>query len=623
MALRIKTQKAEYDVVVVGGGMAGVCAAIASARGGAKTALIQDRPVLGGNASSEIRMHICGASTNGTKPNVEETGILYELMLNNKKYNERYNYSMWDAVVYQTARQQSGLTLYMNTSMQDVITNGDRSIVAVKCYQLTTEIHWEIIAKQFIDASGNGTLGFMAGADFRTGSESKKEFGEMHAPDQPDEYRMGNTLLFKAVDCGAPVKFEKPDWAWTFTEGQLRYRKHGDAQPLFGVDDQKAGVTVLDNQKKRKGKNFDAYCVDYGYWWIELCGTQPDIISEYEDIRDDLIGCVYGVWDHIKNGGDHGAENFDLLWVGMLPGVRESRRFEGDYMLTESDILANKRFDDTVAYGGWPMDNHTPNGLLDYDKLPTTLYNFPGVYGLPYRIFYSKNVPNLFLAGKIISCSKLAMSSTRVMGTCAVGGQAVGTAAALAIKYNCDPPDINDHMDELQQKLLKDDCYLPGIANHDEEDLARRAKVFAEAGSEHPEAVINGVTRNEQDVVNEWTSALLPARLWLQWDESICLSELQITFDTNLSRSIKQTMSSKRIKEQTLGLPPELTKDYSVVLYEKGKEVARQEVRGNYQRMNRVAFPNVRCDKAEIIVLATYGDSKARIFEVRAYSESK
>ena len=621
MAMRIKRQTASYDVVIIGGGLAGTCAAIASARGGAKTALIQDRPMLGGNASSEIRMHVCGASTNGTKPNVEETGILYELMLNNKKYNERYNYSMWDAVVYQTARQQSGLTLYMNTSMQDVMMNGDR-ISAVKCYQLTTEIHWEITAKQFIDASGNGTLGFMAGADFRIGSESKAEFGEMHAPPEADEYRMGNTLLFKAVDCGKPVQFVKPDWAWTFTEEQLRYRKHGDAQPLFGIDDKKPGVTVLDNQQKRKGKNFDAYCVDYGYWWIELCGKQPDIIAEYEEIRDDLLGCVYGVWDHIKNGGAHGAENYDLLWVGMLPGVRESRLFEGDYMLTECDILANRRLDDTVAYGGWPMDNHTPNGLLDYDKLPTALFNFPGVYGLPYRIFYSRNIPNLFLAGKIISCSKLAMSSTRVMGTCAVGGQAVGTAAALAIKYNCDPRDVSAHMDELQQQLLKDDCYLPGIVNHDKNDLALKAKVSADTGS-NPEAVINGVTRNVDDDVHAWTSAALPGKLSLQWEQPVTISEIQITFDTNLSRSIKQTMSSKRIREQTLGLPPELTRDYCVALYSQGAEVARQEVRGNHQRMNRVRFPDVTCDRAEIVVLATYGDPQSRVFEVRAYAESR
>ena len=607
-----------YDVAVIGGGMSGICAAIASAREGAKTVLLHARSVLGGNASSEVRMHIVGASRNGTKKNAEETGILNELLLENKAVNRYHNFSTWDRVLLKAVQQTPNLTLHMNLAVDSVEMDGD-AIAMAAGYQQTTETFYHITAKQFIDCTGHGSVAYMAGADYTDENECYADFQEPHAPEQRDKNHMGSSLLLKAVDRGEPVPFVKPDWAYRFTEDQLRFRVHAAQNQM----DPELLEKLREECPEEYYRLVETKDLDYGFWWMEVGGDRENMIHETEEIRDELMACVYGVWDHLKNGGDHGAENYDLLWVGMLPGVRESRRFEGDDMLTESDILANKRFDDTVAYGGWPMDNHTPNGLLDYDKLPTTLYNFPGVYGLPYRIFYSKNVPNLFLAGKIISCSKLAMSSTRVMGTCAVGGQAVGTAAALAIKYNCDPPDINDHMDELQQKLLKDDCYLPGIANHDEEDLARRAKVFAEAGSEHPEAVINGVTRNEQDVVNEWTSALLPARLWLQWDESICLSELQITFDTNLSRSIKQTMSSKRIKEQTLGLPPELTKDYSVVLYEKGKEVARQEVRGNYQRMNRVAFPNVRCDKAEIIVLATYGDSKARIFEVRAYSESK
>ena len=113
----------------------------------------------------------------------------------------------------------------------------------------------------------------------------------------------------------------------------------------------------------------DNYCLDYGYWWIELTGEKADIIEEYEDIRDELVKCVYGIWDHIKNGGDHGAQNFDLQWVGMLPGMRESRRLEGDYMLTENDIFDNRIFPDAVAYGGWDCDNHVAHGLLDFDKM--------------------------------------------------------------------------------------------------------------------------------------------------------------------------------------------------------------------------------------------------------------
>ena len=159
-----------------------------------------------------------------------------------------------------------------------------------------------------------------------------------------------------------------------------------------------------------------------------------DIIEDAEDIRDELIKCVYGVWDHLKNGGDHGAQNLDLDWVGIVPGYRESRRLEGDYILTENDIRANRIFPDAVAYGGWAMDIHTPGGLHDLDRQPSNVLNFEGAYTIPYRCYYSRNMENLMMAGRDISASKIAFSSVRVMGTCAIGGQAVGTAAAMAVQ---------------------------------------------------------------------------------------------------------------------------------------------------------------------------------------------
>lgn len=166
--------------------------------------------------------------------------------------------------------------------------------------------------------------------------------------------------------------------------------------------------------------------MDYGYWWIELPGKTEDIIDEYEEIRDELVSCIYGVWDHLKNGGDHGAENYDLEWVGMLPGVRESRRLVGDYILNENDVLSNRVFEDAVAYGGWAMDIHTPGGLYDFDELPSRVVSFDGAYTIPYRSYCSRNIPNMMMAGRNISATKMAMGSTRVMGTCAIGGQASG-----------------------------------------------------------------------------------------------------------------------------------------------------------------------------------------------------
>ena len=604
--------------------MSGLCAAIASARQGVRTALVHDRPVFGGNASSEIRMHICGASTNSTKENLEETGILQEIFLENKFRNDFYNYSIWDAVLLHAVKTQAKLTTYLNAAMHDVEMDGER-IRAILCYQSTTEIHWRLGARIFLDCTGNGTLGFLSGAEFRTGSEGKAEFGEPHAPEGPNADRMGNTLLFKAVDRGRPVEFRTPPWARFFTEEQLRYRMHADARPLFGVSDTAQGVTILDRVDPAAGeKAFDAYCLDYGYWWIELSGTGADIVSEYERIRDDLVSCVYGIWDHIKNGGDHGAADYDLEWVGMLPGVRESRRLVGDYILTENDILSNRVFADAVAYGGWPIDNHAPKGLFDFDVLPSFVHSFPGAYTIPYRSYFSRNVGNLMMAGRILSASRLAMSSSRVMGTCSVGGQAAGTAAGLCVRHGCDPRDLGGRIGELRQQLLKDDCYIPGCRNEDPADLARSASVAATSALAGRECfhVVNGITRAEGKEANLWESdGLRPGgeTLTLSLKAPARVAQVRLTFDPNLSRPLKITLSSKRMKQQRTGVPEELVRDFEVALWRDGRTVRTRRVEGNHQRLNVLNLDPAECDRITVKVTATNGIPNVRVFEIRAY----
>lgn len=626
MSVRRKRREMHYDVVVVGGGMTGICAAIASARGGASTALIQDRPVLGGNASSEIRMHICGASSNTIKRDAEETGILHEIMLENKACNDYYNYSIWDNVLLQKVKGEKNLTLYLNTAINDLEVAGDR-IESICGYQLTTEIHWHFTAGIFVDCTGNGTLGYMAGADYRIGSESRAEFREPDAPEIPNNNRMGNTLLFKAIDRQTPVAFNTPSWARHFTEDDLKNRGHGNYKSTMHFAEDAEGSTTGDAAVSGGKKAFDCYGLDYGYWWIEIPGKEEDIISEYESIRDELVRCVYGVWDHLKNGGEHGAENYDLQWVGMLPGVRESRRLEGDYILTENDILANKVFPDAVAYGGWPIDNHTPGGLNDKDALPSFVHHFPGLYTIPYRCYCNKNISNLMQAGRILSASKLAMASSRVMGTCAVGGQAAGTAAAMCIARGCSPRALGEDIGALQQQLIRDDCFIPGFRNTDGADLARGAKVTASSqlsGSE-AERVINGMARNAGDEINCWESDGMGAE-----GESICLTlpgaapvgEVRLTFDSNLNKMIKITLSAKRIASQRVGVPPELVKDYEVILSRGGTEVARRTVNDNHLRLNVVRFPeNVLCDSITVRILTTNGHPNAKIFEIRAYEQ--
>ena len=374
---REKIKQEHYEFAVIGGGMSGICAAVAAARHGVKTVLIHARPVLGGNASSEIRMHICGADENGHKPNLTEGGILHEILLKNKARNHHFSYALWDMTLYEIVKSEPNLTVYFNTSMTDCTVLNDK-IVSVSCFQSTTEYKIEIAADIFADCTGNATLGYFAGAIYREGSESFAEFNEKHAPEKADNNRMGNTILFKALKKDEAVTYNPPSFAKKLTEEQLKYRLHSK---FHTVD----ASSASDPEAFTRASTGSNTSVDYGYWWIELMGEGEDFVGQYEDIKDDLLSYVYGMWDHVKNGGEHGAKNYELEWVGMLPGMRESRRLVGDYLLNENDIFENRIFPDAVAYGGWPVDVHCPNGLLDFDRLPSEVYAFDGAYTVPWR----------------------------------------------------------------------------------------------------------------------------------------------------------------------------------------------------------------------------------------------
>ena len=617
--MSVHKQSKHYDVIVVGGGMSGVCAALAAARHGAKTAIIQNRSMFGGNASSEIRMHIVGANCHASKENLSEGGILMEILLANKARNQSQNFSVWDTVLWEKIRYQENLDMYLNTNMDHAITEGNE-IKSIICHQNTTETEYEFTAKIFVDATGHGTLGSLAGATSRMGSEGKAEFNEPNAPDEPNDDTMGNSLMFKAIDRGRPVKFVKPFWAYTFTEDDLKYRPHVDQTTVFADGGE---FVEEDVEKTNRLPHFSN--VDSGYWWIELGGQYEDIIRQAEDIRDELLKCVYGVWDHLKNCGDHGLANYDLDWVGIVPGYRESRRLEGDYILTENDVRANRIFEDAVAYGGWPMDEHTRGGIMDFDKLPSRILNFEGNYTIPYRCYYSKNVSNLMMAGRNISTSKMAFGSTRVMGTCAIGGQAVGTAAALAVKYDCTPRELGQQrITELQQTLLKDDCFIPGYRNIDKKDMARQAKVSATSSTEGcgPENVINGISRTTESGSNVWESKPLGENgegITLSLNKKSDVREIRIYFDPNFTKEIMPSITKTVLDRQVEGMPSELVRDYKVECLDEETVVYTREVKDNTQRLNILDIPEVACDSVRITVYKTHGYPSARIFEVRIY----
>lgn len=582
----------QYDFVVVGGGLGGICAAIASARGGIRTALIHNRPVLGGNASSEMRMHICGADHHMSRPNARETGILEEILLENKRRNPEMIYPIFDAVLWEKVHYQDNLELYLNTQMTEVVCDGER-ITAICAEQLTTEKKFYIRGDIFLDGTGDGVLGSKAGAEYRIGREAKRQYGEELAPEEGDHCTMGNSLMFSARDMGHPVPFVKPFWANTYTEEQLKFRDHSD--------------------------------VTSGYWWIELGGGVYRTIEDAELLRDELLKAVYGVWDHIKNGGSHGAECMELEWVGFLPGKRESRRLIGDYVLTEHDCLGEHDFPDTVAYGGWPMDIHTVEGFLNEEDDPTVWNKVNGIYPIPYRCLYSRNIKNLFLGGRAISCTHVAFSSTRVMATCAVAGQAAGVAAAIALKKGCTPSGVLDYIDELQQELLRQDCYLPGVGNRDPGDLARTMKVSASDQTEGcpPENVVNGTARSEGEASNCWRAPIegKPV-IMLTAERPILVKQVRLTLDSNLSREITPSINRTVLARQEMKPPSELIRDYIVVFSLEGSAVKTIRKESMGQRLQIIELEDeIACDTVSVRVESTYGSPLASIFEIRLYSD--
>ncbi|MBQ1976390.1 MAG: FAD-dependent oxidoreductase, partial [Clostridia bacterium] len=215
--MKERFEEKAYDVIVVGGGMSGVCAAIAAARHGAQVALVHARPMLGGNASSEIRIHISGADQSLKQPDYAEGGLLYELMLANKRCNDQFSYSVWDAVLFDAAGKEKNLHVYYNTTMYDAEVEDD-IITAILCVQETTEMRFRLTAPLFVDSTGNGTLGYYAGAEFRVGSEARAEFGEPGAPEEANTERMGNSILLRGKDMGKPMKFYPPSFAIPLSE---------------------------------------------------------------------------------------------------------------------------------------------------------------------------------------------------------------------------------------------------------------------------------------------------------------------------------------------------------------------------------------------------------------------
>lgn len=585
------------DVLVAGGGMAGVCAAIAAARHGAQVVLVQDRSRLGGNASSEVKMHIVGANAHGARPGWREGGLIEEFRLDDAVNNPHRSFELWDLLLYDKVMREPNITLLLDTTLFAAETSeGLIRRVLARCDK--TEHLYRVVAKQFLDCTGDCRLGLEAEAEFRVGREARSEFGESLAYDVADRQTLGSSILFTARDYGRPVPFQPPVWARKVTREMLKFR----------------GVSSW----------------EYGYWWIEW-GGQLDSIRDNERIRFELLAIVLGVWDYIKNSGDKpDSVNWGMDWIGFIPGKRESRRLVGDYLLTQHDLQGRRgEPEDAVAIGGWPLDDHPPSGFDAWLEPPFRSVPLPDVYNIPLRSLYSRNVRNLWMAGRNLSASHAAFSSTRVMATCAVMGQAAGTAAALCVRHGLLPRQLYEdkvRLRELQQTLLRDDQTIKGLKNEDPADLARTARVSASHshGLARPENVLSGEVRDlPGQWTHRWAAKFDEGEPWLElaWDQPQRLREVQITFDSGFHRELTLSASDQVSRQMVRAPQPETVRDYTLSCQPGAgggwRELAR--VTGNHQRLVRHRFEPVEVRALRLHIHATHGDPIARVYEVRAY----
>ena len=434
----------EFDLVVVGAGPGGLGAAFAAARNGLRVAVVHDRPVLGGNSSCEMQVTLNGAG----RVKGRESGLVCEAKM--RRFRHR-GWSYSDAYREMADEMKDRFFEFPNERVMSAEKKGD-AIAAVVSRNTLTGARTRFRGRYFADGTGDGWLGLFAGAEYMHGREGRKEYNEAPAPDERDEITMSGCVMkdglvgYRHAFADHPVKYTTPRWADVLPKG-FRRRPQG----LRGV------------------------------WWMENNGRFNDL-DDPERARDQLVRISFAYWGWIKNESPvrNQAKNAYMAEIAWKNARREGYRLVGDHILTANEVLAGTMFPDRISYGGWSLDTHDPLGMEN----PTGngfWRSHPGtpLYSIPYRCIYSKNISNLFLCGRSISVTHIAFGTIRVQSTLFQLGQAAGTAAAVACeKGGITPRECGQkHIKELQQRLLKDDQYIPRIANDDPLDLARSAKV--------------------------------------------------------------------------------------------------------------------------------------------------
>ncbi|MBC7234619.1 MAG: FAD-dependent oxidoreductase [Chloroflexi bacterium] len=504
-------QKITYacDVLVIGSGVSGYCAAIQAGRCGCDVVLLEKDEVLGGNSGPNLGVGITGAdryNAFGT-----ETGLIQELQ-EEAAWQDAfthitpgtmpYNISRRNEAVVQTALEQAGVRVLKRHYAREPVLSPPQEgratrIVGVLAEDLAAFRPVYVEAKHVvIEASGDGHIGALAGADFDMGSEGRDEFGERSAPAQRTLYTQGTSLVALAQRSHRPVFFQAPP-------GTPPYR------PRVWQDSLSSFVEHIHHGYTWEGELFFLY--------ITETGGHLDTIRDDAQIYELLLKQLWAEWDHIKNGPHREAALYwDLIWVSPKAGKRESRRFLGDVILTQTDLEAGRRFPDDIAYGGHDLDDHQPLG----ETANIVGHSIPPMYGIPYRACYSRNVENLLLAGRLLSATHLAHSSTRLMRTGGAVGQAVGMAAAICCERGCTPRQVYElYLDELQRRLLQADATLLGRPVVDERDLAPQAQVRASSelrfNEQTPDQLVP-LLRSAGNILWDWPETLEAVEVYVR-----------------------------------------------------------------------------------------------------------
>ena len=594
----MKLEDLNCDLLIAGGGPAGVCAALGAARNGAKVILVQDRSRLGGNSSSEVQMHIVGANMHTGRPGWREGGILEELRLEDAANNQQSCWEMWDLLLYDKLYSEPNITLLLDTALYAAaVENKKITRIMARCDK--TETLYRVTAKYFADCTGDARLALEAGAEIMWGHDSRETYNEPLAWEKATRDTLGSSVLFTAKDHGRPMPYKAPAWARKIEEKHLQYR------PINSWE--------------------------YGFWWLEW-GGKYDTIKDNEMIRHELLAIVCGVWDHIKNSGKFpDAANWAIKWVGMVPGKRESRRIKGDHILTQQDLMGlNGDFEDAVAIGGWGLDEHPPGGFDDTEKRPFVSTKLPDVYNIPLRALYSKDIENMFMAGRNASCSHVAFTSTRVMATCAVMGQAAGTAAAICNKYGISPRKLYEDkskLQELQQTLLRDDQTIKNRSLNDDQDLAKKAivKASGHVGMGKPDNIFTGWNRDltVDQHNNRWVAKLDASGAWIEldWTNPVHISEVHLVFDSGFQRELTLSSAAHVLDRVHRAPQPETVSSYIIYgIMADGVEKKLLEVKDNVLRLCKHKIETVEIKSLRIHVKETHGIEEARIYEVRCYA---